>query len=252
MIASIDARLAYRIARKRLTDPNGIFKISPARMKSEVICSQSYLRLEVPLRKQITAYQFPVTITQQHPGGEPVSIWENRLQLQDSFFVNHIGYFFQVRKTNGSVPSAEESYNSQLFTYPTSKDQNCTQSFYANETTNLWAGKLSLTIMNRVQTPGWDCYRHYVVPQTQSPFYTAPPPDGNIQQDEIDLGQDGFYPCEPYWTLVGSKSNLLTLELPQPPGVGIEADNAATEFVGEYRMVLILRGILAQNSTTVK
>lgn len=248
MISSIDARLAYRIARKRLMDPKGIFKISPERMRNEVLVSQSYLRLEVPLRKQITSYNFPVTITQQHPGGEDQSIWEQRLQLQDSFFCNQVGYFFQcVRDKNGSTGVA-----SKLFTYPTSMNQNLGQSFYAVTTSLLWAGYLELSIMNRVQTPGWDLFRHYKVPQTQAPFYTSPPANGYIQNDEVDLGEDGFYPCEPYWTLVGSKNNQLTLNLAEAPGNAIEADNPSSSFVGEYRMVLILRGCLAQNSTTVK
>lgn len=248
MISSIDARLAYRIARKRLTDPNGIFKIPPERMRSEVICSQSYLRLEVPLRKQITSYNFPVTITQQHPGGEDQSIWEQRLQLQDSFFCNQVGYFFQCRvDKNGSSGAA-----SKLFTYPTSMNQNLGQSYYAVTTSLLWAGFLELSIMNRVQTPAWDCFRHYKVPETQAPFYTTTPANGYIQNDEVDLAEDGFYPCEPYWTLVGSKNNQLTLNLAEAPGNAIEADNPASSFVGEYRMVLILRGVLAQNSTTVK
>lgn len=248
MISSIDARLAYRIARKRLTDPNGPFRISPDRMRSEVICSQSYLRLEVPLRKQITNYTFPVTITQAHSGGEEVSIWEQRLQLQDSFFCNQVGYFFQVRETvNGDTSLA-----SQLYTFPTNKNQNAGQSFFDNPTSSLWAGNLTLSIMNRVQTPGWDLWRHYKVPETQAPYYTTVPSNGYIPQDQVDLAQDGFYPCEPYWTLVGSKNNQLVLNLAQPPGTGIEADNPASDFVGEYRMVLILRGVLAQNSTTVK
>lgn len=216
-------------------------------MREEVICSQSYLRLEVPLRKQITNYQFPVTITQDHAGGAPISIWEQRLQLQDSFFVAHVGYFFQVRKS----VDLSTSYSNMLLTFPSSKNRNCGNSYFDNDTANLWAGKLGLSIMNRVQTPAWDTFRHYKVPETQAPYTTGIPPDGYIPQDEIDLGTDGFYPCEPYWTLVGSKSNILTLELPKPPGVGIEADNPATEFVGEYRMVLLLRGVLAQNSTKV-
>lgn len=245
MLPSIDPRLNLRVAKQRLTDPRGMFKFTEEKMRAMVLMSQSYLRFEVTLQRNVTEYQFPIVITQQAQNGVAQSVTEQRLQLQDSFFVSHLGYFFQVAKTK----DGNEGYVNQLYTYPTSKNQNLGQSYYGNVGSLLWNASMSLTVQNRVQCPAWDTFRHYYVPQTQSPYYSAPVA-ASIDQDEQDGSQYGFYPVEPNWTLVGSKNNNLTVTLPFSPGTAIEPTGSGA-FTGIYRLVVIVRGILAQNSTSV-
>lgn len=246
MLPSIDARLNLRIAKKRLLAPDGPFKLTPAQIRNRVICSQSFLRLEATLQRNVTDYKFPVTITQQHTNGTPVSITEQRLQLQDSFFASHIGYFLVVDRT----ADLNTGFKNTLLTYPTGRNQAFNNSYITGPLRLLWDGKLQLTVMNRVQCPAWDTFRHLYVPETQSPYYQGVPPSGVIASDEQDGSMDGFYPIEPLWTLIGSKNNDLTLSLPENPGASIEAGGSGA-FTGNYKLVIILRGVLAQNSTDV-
>jgi hypothetical protein len=85
-------------------------------------------------------------------------------------------------------------------------------------------------------------YRHYSVPQQQETAdadYTSSGIDYKDQQSGAD---SGFYPIEPAWVLVGSKQNVLTVQLP----------TAMAAVESNSRAVIIMRGHLAQNVTPVR
>ena len=98
---------------------------------------------------------------------------------------------------------------------------------------------MSVVINNRQILPSWDILRHLYVPQTQQDVL-AP----TTKQDQNDATEFGYYPVEPNLVLVGSKNNVINLELPGAISV-LEAGTAP-------RIVVIMRGILAQNVTPVR
>jgi hypothetical protein len=62
--------------------------------------------------------------------------------------------------------------------------------------------------------------------------------------DQNDATEFGYYPVEPNIVLVGSKNNVISLELPGAIST-LQATTAP-------RIVVIMRGILAQNVTPVR
>ena len=103
---------------------------------------------------------------------------------------------------------------------------------------NLYNGYLSLTVNNRVITPSWDLYRHLEINQTQQ---TTAPVAAGIPLDQLMGNSATAVACEPNWVLIGSKNNTLQLNLPAAIGT-VQATTV---------LVLILKGVLAQNVTVV-
>jgi hypothetical protein len=90
--------------------------------------------------------------------------------------------------------------------------------------------------------PAYDLYRHYDVPQQQTTanaFYAS---SAIAYKDEQSGADSGFYPIEPAWVLVGSKQNILQVQL--------ATAMAAVET--NSRAVIIMRGHEAQNVTSVR
>ena len=124
-----------------------------------------------------------------------------------------------------------------LYTYPNASA--FTTSGAAAALYNLYNGKLSVVVNNRQIVPAWDLYRHLYVPQTQQGAAATA-----TTIDENDATEFGYYPVEPNIVLVGSKNNVISLELPGAIST-LEAGTAP-------RIVVIMRGILAQNVTPVR
>ena len=85
--------------------------------------------------------------------------------------------------------------------------------------------------------PNWDLFKHYNAPETQQTqaLGVASP------ADQVRGSFDGFYPVEPNIVLIGSKNNVIAINL--PAGLATVQANS--------RIVVIARGITAQNSTVV-
>lgn len=222
MATQVGQRLAYRNAYKSMLKAG----VNPG----QAILSQSFLRLERVASASSTSYQFGVLVNDQ-PGGSTIRPAERRLALQDSFFVSSI-QLFTYNTTNATDTDA-------IFrTYPNSRvytTAGASQALY-----QLYNGQLSLTVNNRVITPSWDLARHLVVPQTQQ--VTAPLAAG-LAIDQFDGAEYSDYATEPNWVLIGSKNNNLTINLPN----AISTLQASSTTV----ICLMLRGVLAQNSTQV-
>jgi hypothetical protein len=97
-----------------------------------------------------------------------------------------------------------------------------------------------MMVNNNNIVPAWDVARCRVVNNTQGGVGV------NAQtvfpQSQIDLSSDGFYPVEPNIIVGGGKNNVFSLNLPA----------AISTIQANSRIVIIMRGILAQNSTNVK
>lgn len=219
-MSQINARLVYRNAVRAMVNAG----VNP----QQAILSQSYLRLERQLTTSATSYQFGVLVNDQPAGQGAVRPTEQRLNLQDAFYVGTVSFYLT---TGAATDTALD-----LKTYP---DRFVfTGAGVATQLYNVYNGYLSLTVNNRVITPSWDMYKHLTVPQTQQNAALA----SGVNVDQID-SSFASYSCEPNWVLIGSKNNVLNINLPAAP-------TALTAGTNTY-MVIILKGILAQNVTVV-
>ena len=194
----------------------------------QAVLSQSYLRSEVAMSTSTTSYQIPILVNST--GSNTNFATNNLLNLQDAFVVSSIGVFV-------AIPASSTTTAFPLYTYPNASA--FTTSGAAAALYNLYNGKLSVTVNNRQIVPSWDLYRHLYVPQTQQGAAATA-----TTIDENDATEFGYYPVEPNIVLVGSKNNVVTLELPGAIST-LQASVAP-------RIVVIFRGILGQNITPVR
>lgn len=218
MTSNLDARLIYENSKVALQ------KAFPNIPNIASICklTQSTLRLEVPLVAGNTLYQFNVLTN------DPLNFnTETRLKQQDSAIVYQIGAF-------AAAPASVSATNFKLDTYPNF----VTYGANAAALLALWNGSnLSITVNNDILVPNWDMWKHFYAPETQQTAAIA----ANSPADQERGAEDAFYPMEPNVVLIGSKSNVIKVELP----VGLTAVTANS------RLVLLLRCVIAQNSTVV-
>jgi len=192
------------------------------------VLSQSYIRSEVAMSTSTTSYQIPILVNSVGAGTNFAT--NNLLNLQDGFVISSIGVFV-------SIPAASSTTAFPLYTYPNALA--FTTAGAAAALYNLYNGKLSVVVNNRQIVPSWDLYRHLYVPQTQQGAAATA-----TVIDQNDATEFGYYPCEPNIVLVGSKNNVISLELPGAIST-LQASVAP-------RIVVIMRGILAQNVTPVR
>lgn len=194
----------------------------------QAVLSQSYIRSEVAMSTSTTSYQIPILVNST--GSNTNFATNNLLNLQDAFVVSSIGVFV-------SIPAASTTTAFPLYTYPNASA--FTTAGAATALYNLYNGKLQVVVNNRQILSAWDLYRHLYVPQTQQGAAATA-----TTIDENDATEFGYYPCEPNLVLVGSKNNVVSLELPGAIST-LQASVAP-------RIVVIMRGILAQNVTPVR
>lgn len=224
MASTVGSRLAFEKAKEAIQKAG--FSLGQA------VLSQSYLRLEVALSTTQTLYQFPVLVNDTTTGAAQFNT-ENRLNLQDAFYASQMGLFF-------AVPGSSTASNFQLVTYP-----NASIFSSANTATSLfnwYNGTMSLTVNNRQILPSYDLYRHYSVPQQQQTADADYTSSGIEYKDQQDGSSSGFYPVEPGIVFVGSKQNVLQVQL----------KTAMQAVESNSRAIIILRGHLAQNVTPVR
>jgi len=195
---------------------------------NQAILSQSYLRSEVAMSTSTTSYHVPILVNDSQNGNAFAT--ENRLNLQDAFVVSSIGVFV-------ARPAAATTTAFQYFTYPNA--QQFSTAGAADALYNLYNGSMSVVVNNRQIIPSWDLYRHLFVPQTQQGAASTA-----TTIDQNDGTEFGYYPAEPNIVFVGSKNNQISLNLPSAIGT-LQATTAP-------RIVVIFRGILAQNVTPVR
>lgn len=196
----------------------------------QAILSQSYLRLEVLANTSVTSYQFGVLVNDVAKGGtqSAARATENRLNLQDAFYVGSVQMLLGLSTNSTDTNFPLYTWNNAL-TFSTAGA--------ATALNNLYNGALSLTVNNRVITPGWDLLQHKNINQTQLTGAT------NSPLDQANFSQDSTIVTDPNWVLIGSKNIQLQLNLPAAIGT-LQASSSTI-------LVMILRGVLAQNVTPV-
>jgi hypothetical protein len=224
MATQIGQREVFNNAR-RLVDAAGL-------STSATVLSQSYLRTEVAMSTTTTSYHIPILVNDNQNGATSSYNTSNLLNLQDAFVVSSI-------LIGWGAPSSATDTAWIPQTYPNGVAAG-TQAI-ATALQGLYSGNLSVNINNRQILTGWDTLRHYYVPQTQgltTPLTIA------TSISQADLSENGFYPVEPNLVFVGSKNNQVSLNLP--------AALSSVPANGFGRIVIIFRGILCQNATSVR
>lgn len=188
--------------------------------------SQSEIRLEVALNTTATQFTFGVTPNQQNTNGVNFPL-ERRLQQQDSFVCNEYGIF--VAKTTGDNDRAF-----QLLTYGNTQVFTVANEANAIDANFFCSGSFELKVNNDVVMPYRGLFNHWYKPQTQQTDALG----AGSPKDQLRGAEDGMITNEPNILFIGTKNNVPSINLPT-------AMAAATN----VRAVLILRGILAQNST---
>lgn len=184
--------------------------------------TQSYLRFEQPLSTSTTLINFPVLINQ----GVTPRPTEKRLNLQDAFIVSSLGLY--ITKAASATDTAFElkTYNNPI-TFPTG----------ATPLNTLYNSFLQITINSDVVSPAIDVERFRIAPQTQLTGAT------NSPIDEFEGGgvRSNMYAIEPNVVFIGQKNTQLVLSMPA----------ALSAIDANSYVVIIARGILAQNVTVV-
>ena len=209
------ARLVYKNASEALMKAG----VNPA----SAVLSQGYLRFENTLSTTKTSYDFGV-LNNQSINGQVQTPTEVRLNLQDAFYISEICVY--IAKAASATDSAFK-----LSSYPSPTV--FTTSGAAAALYTLYNGQLSLTVNNRQIVPTSDLTKFLQVPQTQATAATNSPIDQF----------DGSWATvvEPNLVLIGSKNSLLNITIP----------SAFAALDANTRVVILVRGILAQNVTVV-
>ena len=228
---------------QRLAFQNAYNAIKAAGMNpASKILSGSYIRTEAPLTTSATQYKFDLLTTENSQPA--IYATQNKLNQQDVFVVSNlfVGLICPVT-ANGN--------DGTLMTYPKVGLESGVAGNHtvaqALATYYLYNGFLSLTVNQTTVIPSWDLFKHLKIPVTQLNATTtgvatgAPTAPMHNTFDAIDGSEDGFYPVEPNVVISGSKKNLLTINLPA----------AVTAIGTNARLVVIMRGILAQNASAI-
>lgn len=216
----------------RLVYQQGLQVIQAAGLSASTVkLTQSVLRLEQQLSITTARYQFSALKVDNGPSGTQFNT-EVRLNQQDSFVVSSMGMYI-------GEPSSATDTTWIDHTYPNPLTFVGTGEAVALET--LYKSQLRMTINNIVVMPTLYTSRFRKVGAAQK--VTAAANQNGIGNDQIDMSSDGLMLVEPNIYIIGSKQNLIELILP----VALSAVSAS----GFTRVILELRGLLAQNSTSV-
>jgi hypothetical protein len=196
--------------------------------------SQSFLCSAFKLSPNISTYAAALGVNGLSTNTPTKLAEENRLTLQDLFFAFEIGYFFNIKATNGG----STIYQSQYFTHPPGQ-------IYSGSNINtlnaLWDAKGRFQANNQPVTPYWDMRGHYETPMTQYPVFTGPLlASTTIPVNDEQYGvSSGFRQILPGWVMDGGSTNEFL--------VNYNSSLANIGIAGDMYMIIYLRGIMAQN-----
>lgn len=220
MVNNVTQRLVYENAKSQV-----IRAFGPNYNEDQIRMTQSYLRLEAPMVAGKTSYNFLVQANQGNPFNT-----EKRLNLQDSFVISEVGIY--VAKPSSAT---DAKYPLLTFPDPTVFSSGTT----AADLEALYnAGEMQILVDNVQYVPAWDVQKHKFIGQTQASMVASP----QTAHNQYDGSTNGMYPMEPNLILVGSKNNVVNITLPN--GIDTVETNS--------RIIIIYRGLLVQNSTTVR
>jgi hypothetical protein len=227
-INSMNARLTFENARALLASTVGTNAAANARLTS------SYVRAEVNIQTNLATYQLQ-TLSNQPNNANVIYNTERRIQLQDWFIASQIGVFL-------GVPSSGTDTTFKLLTFPDASILTTIGASAAAYT--LYNGYLNLTIDNNVVMPEWDLDRHLYIPVTQPAANADYTTSGINYIGNRDGSIHGYFPCEP--NLIFNGAANLDFKLVLPSAI------ATAQTGGFSRIIVIMRGVKAQNVTSVR
>jgi len=211
---------------KRLVYQNAKNAVARAGLNAgKAVLSQSFLRFEANLATTQSSYVFDTLVNENT---NPAFVTQQKLNLQDAFVIGEVGIYLAVPTT-----SATTETRVKLYSYPSPTV--FTGAGVEDAMNTVYNGNLNITISQRTILPYWDVMRHLFIPQTQ---LTAAV---NSPKDQFEATHQGLYTMEPNVVLVGSKKNIVKIDLPGAPAA----------VLANSRIVMICRGILMQNVTPV-
>lgn len=220
--------------------------------------TQGYLWTEATLLPQRQVIQWPLIDTQQ-VANSPVTPTMRLLTMQDSFLISTMSYFlmqyFYIDGSQDNPSFSQAQVTWTPITFVSTWNNNDTEVNLDPGCALFWIGSyISLEVNKRMLIPYWDCYRHYKAPNRQA-TPSFPNPSAYVPQThmEHDGSVDGFYPVEPNVVIGGGRGNIMKLNLAAniPSDIAPFNQNAYNDtFV--MKAVVCMRGILMQNSTSVK
>lgn len=216
---SIAARQDFQIAVSLFAKA---FRISEAEVIKNFRLTQSRVRLEQPIITTSTLLTFPIVANIQNQAQQFNT--EQRLNQQDSMVPTRIGIY--VAKPSGTT---DTTYHLLTYLNPfVFTNAAAMQTFYNS-------GQLSITVGNDTLLPNWPVAWHELAPETQQ---TAAAGAGS-PVDQFDGDDYGMKSMAPFVLAIGSKNIQIKINMVTAPAA-VDANS---------RIVLVLDGILAQNST---
>ena len=194
--------------------------------------TQSFLRTEILCATSATQFTVPLVVTNN--SNTTIRQSEKRLNLQDLFVMSELFIGTLI------APSATGTTN-KLYTYEAPAA--FTTANASTSLLQLYNGTFQVLNDGINIFPAWDIQRNYKVQRTQQAsnvYYSGATPVTTL--DSLDGSDDGFVPVEPNLLINGGGNMQATINLA----------GALTAVQANSYFVVIMRGILAQNVTSVK
>ena len=227
VITNINSRQVYENAVSLLANYLGI---TPSEVIRQYRPGPASIRGEVPMSTSTTSYTIPIRTTDSGASTFSTNVL---VQQQDIFVASEIGIFV-------AKPSSATDTTFSLLSYP--DPVTFSNSNTATSLNSLYNGFARVTINNETAIANWDLFKHRVAPITQAASNADYTTSGITTVPSIDGSSMGFHPIEPNLVLSGAANIQFQLNLP--------AAIAAIET--NSRIVVVQRGILLQNATSVR
>ncbi len=272
-LTNADLRENFKVAAIMIAHANGV-TVDKIDLNQLV---QGYVLSMIDATVNFSQLQFPITNTDLTIVNAPNIPMMRVVNQVDSFVAGKLGYYLMLYKFSGGKQTSPDYSSAFSFMAPITYPSTYTLSSYGTQISPgcilFWHGYLSIEVNGIKLYKNWECLQHLYIPQVQAtptlpgslplpgggdnPWATAA---GQLpfwqpnQRDQFDGGNDAFYPLEPLPVFSGSKQSIVMLNLPANIPNTIEPFSDTGAYGVEYilKICLHLRGVLAQNSTSMK
>jgi hypothetical protein len=210
--------------------------------KGDVRLTESTLALIQPINAAKTSYLFPV-LENENVNGLAPAVDEIRLNINDEFIVGSIGMYLY-----GSTAKSQGAIQRQIHTYAPNE-----LNAVFNGVSDFYAGFLSVAVNKINYIDKWDSRKHQYVPRTQWANLGIVDTNKNYPATQADkkLDEHGVFNAQPNFTLSGAKKNEVSVNMPAaitPVSASWIDSNNETQLVTIDKMIIVFRGLLAQNA----
>lgn len=267
-----DLRENFRVAALMIAHANNV-KVDAIDLNQLV---QGYVQSFIDCKINFSLMQWPITNTDLTIVNAPNIPQMKIVNQVDSFVAGKLGYYLQYyvfAPGDQTTPDYTTPWSwMSPITYPGIYENSGGVTGTSPGILLFWHGYISIEVNGIKLYKNWECLQHLYIPEHQSPptlpaALAFPGPDNPFalgpggqlpfwqpnMWDPFDGGNDAFYPLEPLPVFSGSKQSIVNLNLPaniSPLLRPFSNSNYGTFYV--LKAVLHLRGVLCQNSTSLK